>query len=384
MVWKLDHEKMPTSDFTKPEVSLETSGKVLGVSFHPFVPHVLLSYSMGMGACDMRVWNLGEGGGETTEEREPEVFIDVHGEGEIMNVSWNENGTRIVTTAKDKKARVIDPRKNVVVHEVAIQEAERECWAYFLSETTIATIGFAKGNARQIGVYDIKSNKCLQEMEVEGDSGAMLPHLDADTGVLYVASSGSPTVQMFHFPKKGGGTNEGNTNEKYVERLGTYKSKTDFKGFAVADKIFADVKKVEVNKAWHLGKDRMIPISFTLPRKRVEFFQDDIFLPTASNQPIMTAEEWFKGEKDCEVTYVSLQPKGMVPLSQAPEEKLTERQIKYVQKKKAMVAPKAKGCLGHESAKEVRQHFQDLADLMDTAANPWDAGGDQEDSDWSD
>eukprot|EP00466_Bigelowiella_natans_P017095 jgi/Bigna1/84619/fgenesh1_pg.175_\ len=68
----------------------------------------------------------------------------------------------------------------------------------------------------------------------------------------------------------------------------------------------------------------------------------------------------------------------MVPLSEAPEEKLTERQMKYQQRKEEAKAPKAKGFLGHESDGEVRQHFKQLAQLMDTNSNPWDAQGEDQ------
>mmetsp|Transcript_36138 Transcript_36138/g.66777 ORF Transcript_36138/g.66777 Transcript_36138/m.66777 type:complete len:86 (-) Transcript_36138:9-266(-) len=85
----------------------------------------------------------------------------------------------------------------------------------------------------------------------------MMPYLDKDTNVLYVASTGSPTIQFFHFTNPG---NDNSAKNQYVERLGTFKSNADFKGFAVADKLYVDVKKIEVNQAWHLGKDRLLPI----------------------------------------------------------------------------------------------------------------------------
>lgn len=59
--------------------------------------------------CDNLVilWNVGTG----------EMLLaleDMHTD-LIYNVGWNRNGSLLVTTCKDKKVRVIDPRKQTVV-----------------------------------------------------------------------------------------------------------------------------------------------------------------------------------------------------------------------------------------------------------------------------
>lgn len=55
----------------------------------------------------MILWNVGTG----------EMLLaleDMHTD-LIYNVGWNRNGSLLVTTCKDKKVRVIDPRKQQVV-----------------------------------------------------------------------------------------------------------------------------------------------------------------------------------------------------------------------------------------------------------------------------
>ncbi|GAB5358359.1 hypothetical protein AAMO2058_000450700 [Amorphochlora amoebiformis] len=358
-------------DLKKEDCSLPCSGKILGLWFHPLVPDILLSASMGFEGCDMRVWNV-------KEEKEVSL-INVHGETEVMSADWNVNGSLIVTTAKDHKVRVIDPRKNKVLYEFESQESARGTHAFFLdaSSEIIACIGLIKGGERQVSVYDAKKGKCLGSKEIEGEAGAMMPQFDIDTGLLYVTAVGAPSIQFFLLA----------TQTPYIEKLSSYKSLMgDFKGFVLNPKIECDVKKVEVAHGWQLSKDRLSPISFTVPRKRPEFFQDDLFVPTRSPKPLMDAATWSTNtdEKKEQAKYVSLQPAGMIPLSKAPKEKLTERELKYQRKKQEMAKPKPKGVLGHESAAEVRDHFRNLADMMDTSTNQWDAGGDDDDSDWSD
>ena len=49
-----------------------------------------------------------------------EKLIDLSGmhSDQINSISWNHNGSAVATTCKDKKIRVIDPRKKEVVSQV--------------------------------------------------------------------------------------------------------------------------------------------------------------------------------------------------------------------------------------------------------------------------
>ena len=62
-----------------------------------------------LSGCDntIIIWNVGTG----------EALLnldDIHSD-MIYNVSWNRNGSLICTASKDKKVRVIDPRKQEIV-----------------------------------------------------------------------------------------------------------------------------------------------------------------------------------------------------------------------------------------------------------------------------
>lgn len=59
--------------------------------------------------CDnaIIIWNVGTG--------EALINLDDMHSDMIYNVSWNRNGSLICTASKDKKVRVIDPRKQEIV-----------------------------------------------------------------------------------------------------------------------------------------------------------------------------------------------------------------------------------------------------------------------------
>merc|ERR1711933_554770 len=106
-----------------------------------------------------------------------------------------------------------------------------------------------------------------------------------------------------------------------------YQSKEDIQGFDFCLKQFVDAKSVQVAKCYKLKKDGIIaPISFFIPRKRTEYFQDDIYskvLDTATQKIEIALSEFEEGnaqsDKKLNVSlfYVSLQPKDMKLLSNA-------------------------------------------------------------------
>jgi len=81
------------------------------------------------------------------------------------------------------------------------------------------------------------------------------------------------------------------------------------------------VRECEIANWMKLTVDYVEPIHFSVPRTRMELFQDDLFPPTRDTSvSVMTASEWFGGESKMPAT-LNLQPSGMQPLSQATIEK---------------------------------------------------------------
>lgn len=71
---------------------------------------IISPFSFGFSAgCDnvIIIWNVGTGEAIITlEDMHPDI---------IFSVCWNRNGSLICTACKDKKVRVIDPRKEDIV-----------------------------------------------------------------------------------------------------------------------------------------------------------------------------------------------------------------------------------------------------------------------------
>ncbi|XP_069647254.1 coronin-6 isoform X3 [Haliaeetus albicilla] len=302
MVWQIP-DYVPVRNITEPVVTLEGHSKRVGIiSWHPTARNVLLS-----AGCDNLVilWNVGTG-------EMLLVLEDMHTD-LIYNVGWNRNGSLLVTTCKDKKVRVIDPRKQQVVAEKAKpHDGARPIRAIFVADGKIFTTGFSKMSERQLGLWDLNNFEepiALQEMDTS--NGVLLPFYDPDSSIVYLCGKGDSSIRYFEI-----------TDEApYVHYLNTYSSKEPQRGMGFMPKRGLDVSKCEIARFFKLHERKCEPIVMTVPRKS-DLFQDDLYPDTPGPEPALEADEWLSG-KDAEPILISLRD-GYVPIK--------NRELKVVKK----------------------------------------------------
>ena len=111
-----------------------------------------------------------------------------------------------------------------------------------------------------------------------------------DTAVLHfpLFLQGESTVQPF----------EVSEDAPFLYPLSPYRPTGLHQGLAFLPKNVIDVKNVEFARAYRLTTNTIEPISFTVPRVKTAFFQDDLFPLTAVTwTETMTSEEWFSGSQ---------------------------------------------------------------------------------------
>ncbi|KAM9525698.1 coronin-6 isoform 4-T4 [Guaruba guarouba] len=262
MVWQIP-DYVPMRNITEPVVTLEGHSKRVSIiSWHPTARNVLLS-----AGCDNLVilWNVGTG--------EMLLALDDMHTDLIYNVGWNRNGSLLVTTCKDKKVRIIDPRKQQVV------------------------------------ANNFEEPIALQEMDTS--NGVLLPFYDADSNIVYLCGKGDSSIRYFEI-----------TDEApYVHYLNTYSSKEPQRGMGFMPKRGLDVSKCEIARFFKLHERKCEPIVMTVPRKS-DLFQDDLYPDTPGPEPALEADEWLSG-KDAEPILISLRD-GYVPIK--------NRELKVVKK----------------------------------------------------
>ncbi|NXF90872.1 CORO6 protein, partial [Eubucco bourcierii] len=302
MVWQIP-DYVPVRNITEPVVTLEGHSKRVSIiSWHPTARNVLLS-----AGCDNLVilWNVGTG--------EMLLVLDNMHTDLIYNVGWNRNGSLLVTTCKDKKVRIIDPRKQQIVAEKEKpHDGTRPIRAIFVADGKIFTTGFSKMSERQLGLWDLKNFEepiALQEMDTS--NGVLLPFYDSDSSIVYLCGKGDSSIRYFEI-----------TDEApYVHYLNTYSSKEPQRGMGFMPKRGLDVSKCEIARFFKLHERKCEPIVMTVPRKS-DLFQDDLYPDTPGPEPALEADEWLSG-KDADPILISLRD-GYVPIK--------NRELKVVKK----------------------------------------------------
>ncbi|KAH0603449.1 uncharacterized protein H6S33_007771 [Morchella sextelata] len=250
--------------------------KVGHVLFHPTAENVLATSS---GDYTVKLWDISTGTPHYTLKHS-EV---------VQSMSWSTNGSMLVTTCRDKKLRIWDPRQETAVHEVTGHTGaknSRAVWMTGIGEDKIATTGFSKMSDRQLGLWDLRSlsDGPLNGFEMlDTISGVCMPFWDEGTKCIYLAGKGDGNIRYFEY-----------SNDEFIF-LSEYKSGDPQRGVAFLPKRGVAVHENEVMRAFKTVNDSYIePISFVVPR-RAETFQSDIYPETYSGESALTAEAWYGG-----------------------------------------------------------------------------------------
>jgi len=177
------------------------------------------------------------------------------------------------------------------------------------SEKYVST-GFSKNSDREFKIWDTRSGKTpITTKQVELASGVLKPMYDADIGVLFLAGRGDTSISYHEL------INE----EPFSFPLSSYPSGSPIVDVAMLPKTQCDVANVEIDRFLKLSTTTVEPIYFSVPRNRLEYFQDDLFpLTPKFGEPVMSSSEWFQGANK-EPQLISLKPEGLATLSNAPK-----------------------------------------------------------------
>ncbi len=156
----------------------------------------------------------------------------------------------------------------------------------------------------------------LAKLPLDASPSILIPHFDEDLNVLFLSGKGDRTILPIDVNPQ---------LEKPLFSLPRFESPggTIQQGVSFIAKTKLDVSNVEVARCWRLTQTAIEPISFTVPRNRKEYFQDDLFPLTRDWEcATMNVQEWLKTENpSTPKRVVDLKPVGMTKLSQAPPEK---------------------------------------------------------------
>jgi len=418
------HRVDAESKTTKKLFTLACCGKVGVVRFHPRVDGLCAVAANKEGAANptsmLYLWNYLDG--ELVRE------VELRDTKDVADVAF-EGAVGLVAAVSSRKGKValVDVREGRVLRSFTATTSQRDTklfWMYGAADadkrgergmSTLVCLGFAKGSLRKFELFDVADvvDACYadkvegfvagaaqaesKEAEADGDEdekgdewprrlGEMLlgvsnsvplGYMDAARSLLFVSAVGDRKVRAF----------EVGASIKEMGIGAAFQSKSDIVGLAFARDDEVDVRRVETAQALTLHKEGVVsPVSFSLPRKRREFFQDDVYgdtLDAAAVYAIEVVSEDYAG-KVAAPKYKSLCPDGMELLSEAPKEADTQRQKRRKSQIALMEANKLR-----EQAGSMEQSFDQFSRMVADAptANRWDAqniGTEVADDEWDD
>ncbi|WRT66968.1 uncharacterized protein IL334_003933 [Kwoniella shivajii] len=290
----------------EPEQVLKGKGidKITQIAFHSTAENLLVGLTNDFGQSSIRFWDLAIG------EEASVVAIPVQG---VFNFTFSPDGERVAIAAKDNRILVLDPRNPSKLISGKAYDSPRSFQTAWIDRSHLVTIGFSRGSQRKINLYHLPSAgdiETLYSITIDVSPSVLFPAYDPDTSILYVWGKGERVVQAYEVNLE---------HKEPISKLPSYTAGSPQLGLVFLPKRTVDVKKVEIAKCLRLTAKTMEVVSFSIPRNKPEFFQDDIYVPTLDVESYAnTAQEWLNGQNKA-VPTVELRPEGMEALSQAPK-----------------------------------------------------------------
>lgn len=278
-----------TGDITEAAATLEGhQKKVTFVHFHPTANNILASASHDY---SVRIWDI---------QQQKQVLINEDHNEAIQSMEWNENGSMIASSCKDKLIRIFDPRSKDTLKAQGFggSKASRVAWADRLNK--LIAVGPSATAIRQYNVYDIrKFSDPIHTSDIDQAAGALIPFYDPDNSVLYLTGKGDSTIRYFEVVDE----------DPYVHYLSDFRSAESHKGICFLPKLACETKDCEIAVGLRLMRDYIQPVSFQVPRKS-DIFQGDIYPDTYAGIPVLSEEEWLAGQNK-EPPKVSMKDKNV-------------------------------------------------------------------------
>jgi coronin-1B/1C/6 len=281
-VWVIPSEKWESLE-KESQLLKGHQRKVGNVAWNPVAENVLAT-----GGTDymVKIWDVQTGDEKTN--------LQGHG-GMIQSLNWNYNGTLLSTFCKDKKVRVLDPRANNVVGSCDSHQGVKGGRAMWLGKhDKIISVGFGQTSERQYFIYDPKNmaTPLVGPVNIDNSAGMIIPFYDEDSDLLFLAGKGDGNIRYYEIDGLDGGSETGKPEVHYVSQYG---SNDPTAAIGNMPKRGCDVNTNEIVRLYRVVGTKLEPLSFKVPRKS-DMFQEDLFPDCRSDEPALTAEQWFNGE----------------------------------------------------------------------------------------
>ncbi|CAK5078248.1 unnamed protein product [Meloidogyne enterolobii] len=248
--------------------------RVNTLAWHPTAANILLTAG---GENKLLLWNVGTG----------EALIEIAGHpDQIWSVAFNYDGSRFVTTCKDKQIRVLDSHTGSVLVSGIGHEGVKPQRAIFTKDGRIVTTGFSKRSERIYALRDSNTLEPLLQEELDTSNGVLFPLYDEDSGLCYLVGKGDCAIRYYEI----------NDDAPYMHYINTHTTSEPQRGFGFMPKRGVNSNENEINRIYKITTKGVIDVlQFFVPRKS-DLWQSDLYPDTRSMVPALTAEQFAEGK----------------------------------------------------------------------------------------
>uniref|UniRef100_A0A915PVJ3 Coronin n=1 Tax=Setaria digitata TaxID=48799 RepID=A0A915PVJ3_9BILA len=261
-------------------ISRAHSRRVSAIEWHTTVDNAVFSISL-----DGRIvlWNI-----ETDE-----IVYRIE-DCNAVSISLSYNCSEFAVTTKLRELSIYDARtgekqrSTQLVHDGTM--LSRVLFYGTLREHNIerlVTTGSSRSTRRQIAIYNSRSlNVPLAVVDVDGGSGFLMPMVDNDLSLLYIAGKGDANIRFYEL-----------LNEApFISYLNESSCSRAHTAVCLLPKRGLNVLQCEIMRIFRVDAEQLViePLSFFVPR-RADGFQADLYPATRSPTPSLTFREWLAG-----------------------------------------------------------------------------------------
>lgn len=282
--------RLPSAGDTLPSAP----GVVLGpeelaveaLQFHPTSDGVLVSTA----GRAVKVWDVAK--------QQPLTELEAHKD-LVLSAVWSRDGALVGTACKDKQLRIFDPRARTKASQsTQAHENNRDTrLAWTGMQEHLVSTGFNQMREREVKLWDTRRlSNTLASVTLDTSPGSLIPLLDPDSGLLVLAGKGENQLSCY----------EVTPQQPALSPVTQCILESVLRGAALVPRRALAVMSCEVLQVLQLSDTAIIPISYHVPRKAVEF-HEDLFPDTAGSVPASDAHTWWAGDNQ-QVQKVSLNP----------------------------------------------------------------------------
>ncbi|XP_017657022.1 coronin-7 isoform X3 [Nannospalax galili] len=256
------------------------------LQFHPTSDGILVSTA----GRAVKVWDIAK--------HQPLTELQAHGD-VVQSAVWSRDGALVGTACKDKQLRIFDPRVRAEASQStkAHENSKDSQLAWTSTQEHLVSTGFNQMREREVKLWDTRLfSSALASLTLGTSSGSLIPLLDPDSGLLILAGKGESQLYCY----------EVTPQQPSLSPVTQCVLESVLRGAALLPRRALAVMGCEVLRVLQLSDIAIIPVSYHVPRKSVEF-HEDLFPDTSGCVPASDAHVWWAGSNQ-QVQKVSLNP----------------------------------------------------------------------------